>query len=183
MSNKQPVNIIDGRYLYYTFLAGASRILQNQAELNRINVFPVNDKDTGTNLTSTVRSIMDCIRPDRSFAATANVIAEAALVGARGNSGVIFAQFFYGLSLETNARHSLTFSEFADTMKRAVRYVYEAVANPVEGTMLTVISDWTDFLYSKRAVLSDFDQALIESMGILHKSLDRTKRNWRFSVN
>jgi DegV family protein with EDD domain len=175
MSNKQPVNIIDGRYLYYTFLAGASRVLQNQAELNRINVFPVNDKDTGTNLTSTMRSIMDCIRPDRSFAATANVIAEAALVGARGNSGVIFAQFFYGLSLETNARHSLTFSEFADTIKRAVGYVYEAVANPVEGTMLTVISDWTDFLYSKRGVLSDFDQALIESMGILHNSLERTK--------
>ena len=81
MSN-QPVYQIDGRYLYYTFVAGAQRILQSQTELNRINVFPVNDKDTGTNLASTVRSIIDNIQPDRSFTATAGVIADAALVGA-----------------------------------------------------------------------------------------------------
>ena len=108
----QPVYHIDGRYLYYTFLAGAQRVLQNQTEINKINVFPVNDKDTGTNLASTVRSIMDNIQPDRSFTTTAGVIAEAALVGARGNSGVIFAQFLYGLSLETNEKHSITFEEF-----------------------------------------------------------------------
>ena len=95
MKKTQAVYQIDGRYLYYTFLAGARRILQNQTEINKINVFPVNDKDTGTNLASTVRSIMDSIQPDRSFTTTAGVIAEAALIGARGNSGVIFAQFFH----------------------------------------------------------------------------------------
>jgi DegV family protein with EDD domain len=175
MKNNQPVYQIDGRYLYYTFLAGAHRILQNQSEINRINVFPVNDKDTGTNLASTVRSIMDSIRPDRSFTATAGVIAEAALVGARGNSGVIFAQFFHGLSLETNNMHVLSFSEFAEIIKKSVRHMYQAVANPVEGTMLTVMSDWADYLYSRKEVVVDFDQAILESLEILKKSLSETK--------
>ena len=174
MKNNQPVYQIDGRYLYYTFLAGAHRVLQNQSEINSINVFPVNDKDTGTNLASTVRSIMDSIRPDRSFTATAGVIAEAALVGARGNSGVIFAQFFHGLSLETNNRHVLDFSEFAEIIKKSVRHMYQAVSNPVEGTMLTVMSDWADYLYSRKEVVVDFDQAFLESLEILKKSLSET---------
>jgi len=174
MKNR-PVYQIDGRYLYYTFIAGAQRILQNQAEINKINVFPVNDKDTGTNLASTVRSIMDNIQPNRSFTTTAEVIAEAALVGARGNSGVIFAQFFYGLSLETNERHVISFSEFADIIKKSVKHMYQAVANPVEGTMLTVVSDWADFLYSKREAMTDFNQVIIDSLEILRKSLQETK--------
>ncbi len=173
--NKPPVYLIDGRYLYYTFLAGAHRVLVNQTELNRINVFPVNDKDTGTNLASTVRSIIDSIRPDRSFTTTAGFIAAAALIGARGNSGVIFAQFFYGLSLESGDKHELTFAEFAEMIKKSVRHMYQAVANPVEGTMLTVVSDWADFLYSRRESLTDFDQAFIESMEVLKKSLIETK--------
>jgi len=173
--NKPPVYLIDGRYLYYTFLAGAHRVMQNQTELNNINVFPVNDKDTGTNLASTVRSIIDTIRPDRSFTTTAGVIAEAALIGARGNSGVIFAQFFYGMSLETNDKHVLTFTEFAEMIKKSVRHMYQAVTNPVEGTMLTVVSDWADFLYSKREAMTDFDQVIVDSMEVLKKSLSETR--------
>lgn len=174
MSN-QPVYHIDGRYLYYTFMAGARRILQNQSELNKINVFPVNDKDTGTNLASTVRSIMENIQPDRSFTTTAGVIAEAALVGARGNSGVIFAQFLYGLSLETNEKHLVTFGEFAESVKNSVRYIYQAVANPVEGTMLTVISDWADYLYSRKETMTDFNQVFLDSLEILKTSLLATR--------
>lgn len=171
----QPVYHIDGRYLYYTFMAGARRILQNQAEINKINVFPVNDKDTGTNLASTVRSIMDNIQPDRSFTTTAGVIAEAALVGARGNSGVIFAQFLYGLSLETNEKHVITFEEFAGIVKNSIKYIYQAVANPVEGTMLTVMSDWADYLYSRREAMTDFNQVVLDSLEILKSSLLETR--------
>jgi DegV family protein with EDD domain len=174
MKNR-PVYQIDGRYLYYTFLAGAQRILQNQLEINSINVFPVNDKDTGTNLASTVRSIMDSIKPDRSFTATAGLIADAALIGARGNSGVIFAQFFYGVSLETNDKQIITFEEFAEIIKKSIRYIYQAVANPVEGTMLTVMSDWADYLYSRKKAMTDFNQVLFDSLDIIRKSLQQTK--------
>lgn len=171
----QPVHIIDGRYLYYTFLAGSQSILRNQSEINRINVFPVNDKDTGTNLASTIRSILDHIKPDRSFTITADNIAEAAISGARGNSGVIFAQFLYGLSLETKNKKALTLSEFAEILQKTKHYIYDSVANPVEGTMLTVIKDWSDYIYSKKESIVDFKQLVIESMDILKKSLQETK--------
>src|SRR6056300_754432 len=101
--NKYQIHVpaINGKFLYYAFLAGGNQILQNQIEINRINVFPVNDKDTGSNLASTIRSVIDNIKPHKSYKVTLENIAEAALIGARGNSGVIFAQFFYGLSQET----------------------------------------------------------------------------------
>lgn len=171
----QPIYHIDGRYLYYTFLAGAQRILQNQIEINKINVFPVNDKDTGTNLASTVRSILESIKPERSFTITAGLIADAALVGARGNSGVIFAQFFYGVSLETNNRHIVSFDEFAEIIKKSIQYIYQAVANPVEGTMITVMKDWADYLYSRKEARMDFRQVFLDSLETLRNSLQETK--------
>ncbi|MFP4366927.1 MAG: hypothetical protein ACLFQA_07515, partial [Bacteroidales bacterium] len=58
---------INGKFLYYAFIAGGNQILHNQAEINGINVFPVNDKDTGTNLASTVRWIIDTIKPHKSY--------------------------------------------------------------------------------------------------------------------
>jgi len=165
---------IDGRRLYYTFIAGAKKILENQIELNKINVFPVNDGDTGTNLASTIRSVIDSIHPNRSYKVTADLIAEATLVNARGNSGIIFAQFMYGLSNETGNHVTITLNQFADSIKNSVRYVYEAVANPAEGTMLTVIKDWADFIYENR-LSHDFNQLLIRSKAVLEKSLFETK--------
>ena len=110
----QPLISLDGRYLYYTFLAGGNRLLEHQTELNLINVFPVNDKDTGTNLASTVRSVIENVGPHKSFSKTCEDIANAALVGARGNSGIIFAQFLHGLSRETAKDHEIKFSDFAE---------------------------------------------------------------------
>jgi len=166
---------IDGRFLYYAFLAGGRRILENQSEINQINVFPVNDKDTGTNLASTIRSVLDNIKPDKSYFATLNNIAVAALIGARGNSGIIFAQFLYGISQETINKNVISLSEFADSIKNSIPYIYTAVANPVEGTMLTVIRDWSDFIFSKKSIIGDFRKVLIDSFEILEKSLIETK--------
>ena len=166
--------IINGKHLYYSFIAGGNRVLQNQKELNRINVFPVSDKDTGTNLASTIRSVIDNIKPHRSYKKTIDNIAEAALVGARGNSGVIFAQFFYGLSQETSLNPVITLNEFAKSVKNSIPYIYEAVANPVEGTILTVIKDWSTFLSHKKDSLHDFKSALNDSVEILENSLIET---------
>ena len=95
------LSYIDGRGLYVMFLAGANRILEHQVELNKLNVFPVPDSDTGTNLASTVRTIIEQIKVKKEYHQSADEIAEAALEGARGNSGVIFAQFLHGLRKET----------------------------------------------------------------------------------
>ena len=112
------MQVINGKFLYYAFMAGGNQILKNQVEINRINVFPVNDKDTGTNMASTVRSIMDNIKPHKSYKTTVNNIADAALIGARGNSGVIFAQFLHGVSRETSNKNAITLAEFAESIKK-----------------------------------------------------------------
>ena len=174
MMNK-PVFVIDGRILFYAFQAGGKKILQQQSEINRINVFPVNDKDTGTNLASTIRSVLDTIKPQRSYKKTVNYIAEAALVGARGNSGIIFAQFLYGMSQETENKGIITVSEFVNSIRKSIPYMYEAVANPLEGTMLTVIKEWSDFIFSKQNAITDFRKMIIESLETLHTSLLETR--------
>ena len=165
---------INGKYLYYAFIAGGNQILQNQAEINRINIFPVNDKDTGTNLASTIRSVIDNIKPHKSYKTTVNNIADAALIGARGNSGVIFAQFLLGLSRETLSKPNITLPEFAESLKKSIPYMYEAVANPAEGTMLTVIKEWSDYIYSKKESIHDFENVIIDSFAVLEKSLAET---------
>lgn len=166
--------IVNGKFLYYAFVAGGNQILQHQAHINDINVFPVDDKDTGTNLASTVRSVIDNIRPNKSYKHTVDSIAEAALIGARGNSGVIFAQFLHGLSKETTNKPIITLTEFVESVKKSIPYIYDAIAEPVEGTMLTVIRDWSDFLHSKKEKLQDFKDLMIKSLDILEKSLSET---------
>jgi len=170
-----PLNEMDGRRLYYTFIAGARKVIEHQVELNKINVFPVNDGDTGTNLASTIRAVVDSLHPHRSYKITADRIAETTLVNARGNSGIIFAQFLYGMSCETGNFKTITISQFAESVKNSIRYIYEAVANPVEGTMLTVIKDWADYIYENRFRITDFNEMFLSSLIVLNKSLIETK--------
>jgi DegV family protein with EDD domain len=170
-----PLNEMDGRRLYYTFIAGARKVIEHQVELNKINVFPVNDGDTGTNLASTIRAVIDSLHPHRSYKITADRIAETTLINARGNSGIIFAQFIYGMSMETGNFKTITTSQFAQSIKNSVRYIYEAVSNPVEGTMLTVIKDWANYIYENRNKITDFNEMFISSLSVLNKSLIETK--------
>lgn len=171
----EPLVEMDGRRLYYTFIAGARKVIEHQVELNKINVFPVNDGDTGTNLASTIRAVVDSLHPHKSYKITADMIAETTLVNARGNSGIIFAQFLYGMSTETGNFKTITIKQFAESIKNSVRYIYEAVANPVEGTMLTVIKDWANYIYDNRNIITDFNQLFISSVDVLNKSLVATK--------
>ena len=165
---------LDGKSLYYSFLAGAERIFENQNLINKINVFPVADADTGTNLASTMRSIIDSPIPTDNIRVTAIALADAALVGARGNSGIIFAQFLYGFSSEIESEVSLTVESFAKHMRNAVRCAYESIANPIEGTMITVIKEWAEFIYAMKELIDDFVELLIKSYIKAKESLLRT---------
>ncbi|OIP01241.1 MAG: fatty acid-binding protein DegV [Bacteroidetes bacterium CG2_30_33_31] len=172
--HKTEQQIVNGKQLYYAFVAGSKQLLHHQAEINQINVFPVSDKDTGTNLASTVRSVIDNLKPNKSYKTTIANIAEAALIGARGNSGVIFAQFLYGMSVETTNKQTITLSEFAESVKKSIPYIYDAIGAPVEGTMLTVIKDWSNFLNSRKEEIHDFRKVIIDSFQMLEKSLLET---------
>ena len=166
---------IDGRRFFYFFYAGAMRLLEHQQEINKLNVFPVPDADTGTNLASTFRSIMDAIRPMRSYKMTTSLIAEAALTGARGNSGIIFAQFLSGLDQETCDCNTVSIRDFASSIKNSIKYLYEAIANPVEGTMLTVIREWAEYI-SKHHGVEDFRTLMIHSYEEARRSMLATSK-------
>jgi dihydroxyacetone kinase-like predicted kinase len=170
----EKIRELDGKLLYYSFLSGAQRIFDNQKLLNKINVFPVNDADTGTNLASTMRSIMDAIIPTDNLKETAVALGDAALTGARGNSGIIFAQFLYGFGNEIKTGATMDIKSFAESMRNAVNYAYEAIANPVEGTILTVIKDWAEYLYTLKDIIDDFIKLLIEAFGRAQQSLAET---------
>ena len=170
------IRYLDGPRLYYAFLAGGEAVIRDQVYLNRINVFPVPDSDTGTNLASTMRSIAERARASRSADAALGSIADAALLGARGNSGLIFAQFLYGLSQEVREESRLTSGHFAEVVRRAVQHARRAIATPVEGTMLTVLHDWAEELYAQRFKRTDFAELLSHSLQAAERSLKETPR-------
>lgn len=165
---------LDGKQLYYSFLAGAQRIFDNQDLLNKINVFPVADADTGTNLASTMRSIIDTNIPTDNLKQTAEAIADAALIGARGNSGIIFAQFLYGFSNEIKTEGSINVNSFSIILSESIKYAYEAISNPVEGTMITVMREWAEHIDSVKHKFDDFKKLIIESLKSAKQSLFET---------
>jgi len=173
---QQVVKVLDGRSLYFAFLAGAQRIFENQGLINKINVFPVADADTGTNLASTMRSIVDSPIPTDNIKVTASALAEAALVGARGNSGIIFAQFLYGFSSEIVNELDFTIENFARSVRNAVTYAYEAIANPVEGTIITVMREWAEFIYAVKELFDDFVELLTQAYQKASESLKETTK-------
>ena len=132
---------IDGYTWFYAVCSGAKNVISQQKNLNKINVFPVADGDTGNNLSSLMRGILQYATPDKSFYKTAYSIAQASLTSARGNSGTIFAQFFQGLT-PTSEKSEMSSQELADQIDLAAHTAKEAVMEPVLGTILTVMADF-----------------------------------------
>ena len=124
-------------------------LVVHRATLNLLNVYPVPDGDTGSNMTMTVDSVcadLDALDGDADMDAVASAIAHGSLMGARGNSGVILSQVMRGLvaKLRGVAGGSATAAEFADALKSASVASYEAVLKPIEGTILTVVRETAD---------------------------------------
>jgi DAK2 domain fusion protein YloV len=113
----------------------------HQDLINRLNVYPVPDGDTGTNMALTAESVVKEIerQPDRSMASVAGAISYGSLMGARGNSGVILSQILRGLSESLKDQTEVDAGHLVDGLRRAADGAYAAVQNPVEGTILTVI--------------------------------------------
>jgi len=125
------------------FAAATGWLEKSSAEIDALNVFPVPDGDTGTNMLLTMRStIEEAYRaPDHSASAVAHAMAHGALMGARGNSGVILSQILRGLAQSFADKESFTAAELAAALRASAEAAYQGISNPVEGTMLTVIKD------------------------------------------
>lgn len=168
------ISYLDGPRFFNAIAAGARTLTGEREYLNRINVYPVPDGDTGNNMTATVASIVEESEVHPSLQATADSIADAALVGARGNSGLILAQYFYGISKEVAGRERIETRSLGDLFSGAVKYAREAITNPVEGTVLTVIEEWSAALRNLQEKHSDLADLLPASLEAARTSLRST---------
>lgn len=168
------LNYIDGENLYYAFISGAREVIKAKKNLNKINVFPVADGDTGTNLAITMNGIVKNSKKRSSAVETFKSIADAALSGARGNSGTIFAQYINGITMELYEEDRLTVSSFSNSVEKAVGHAYSSIENPIEGTMISVIKDWANYVYSLKDTSKDFIEVLTKSLKEASRSLEAT---------
>lgn len=140
------MTIIDAKTLKKAFLAGAQNLEAKKEWINELNVFPVPDGDTGTNMTMTIMSAAREVAAleDPTMETLAKAISSGSLRGARGNSGVILSQLFRGFTKEIRQTESITTTVLANAFVRATETAYKAVMKPKEGTILTVAKGMSD---------------------------------------
>ena len=133
-------NTIDAKMLAKMFLAGAQNLESKKEWINDLNVFPVPDGDTGTNMTLTIMSAAKevAVMEEPDMVSLCKAISSGSLRGARGNSGVILSQLFRGFTKVIKEKTELDVAILADAYEKAVETAYKAVMKPKEGTILTV---------------------------------------------
>ena len=166
---------LNGYDLYQMFNYGTSFVVKKRKALNDINVFPVPDGDTGNNLVFTMQTISRESKAQDSFQATLDSISDSALIGARGNSGVIFAQFVNGLRSASKGKNQVTLDEFSEMALESVKHTYSSISNPVEGTMISVIKDWANSLKQTLQAAKNIKEFFLVAYAIAEQSLEKTK--------
>jgi len=137
---------LDGPRLRRSLIAACEYAQRQRAELNRINVFPVPDGDTGTNLALTVRAIADHLRvsSDRTVSVVARQAAQGAVLGARGNCGMMLSHFLLGFAESVADQSRISTRQFGTALAAGVDRLCNSIEEPVEGTILTVMRDTAD---------------------------------------
>ena len=161
---------------FLSFLDNGFRAIKLERErINDLNVFPVPDGDTGTNMAATYNGGMSSLGSDseKGVGQLAAAFARGMLFGARGNSGVILSQFFSGLAKGLEGKRSVTPDEFIVAMQQGRDKAYKAVVKPVEGTMLTVIREATEKVTSV-GHYEDFESLFDDIVPTMARSLDNT---------
>jgi uncharacterized protein len=174
------INTIDAKTLQKMFLAGAKSIEAKKEYINELNVFPVPDGDTGTNMTLTIMAAAKEVNGllDPTIATLSKAIAGGSLRGARGNSGVILSQLFRGFTKVIKEETTINVTVLSNAFQRGVETAYKAVMKPKEGTILTVarggaeraaelVSQTEDIVYFCEEVLKYMDQVLLETPELL----------------
>ncbi|MGM9615405.1 MAG: DAK2 domain-containing protein [Oscillospiraceae bacterium] len=158
---------IDGAVFHDMVLCGYDALAANEQAINELNVFPVPDGDTGTNMCMTLGSGATELRkngPSPTLTATADRVASALLRGARGNSGVILSLLFRGISKGLKKMDTATASDFAAAMASGVEAAYKAVMKPAEGTILTVSRLAADAAKNCATQSADLEEVLASAL-------------------
>lgn len=174
------VKAIDAEMLKKMFLAGASSIEEKKDYINELNVFPVPDGDTGTNMTLTIMAAVKEVNgvSDLTIKNVAKAISGGSLRGARGNSGVILSQLFRGFCKEIEGYNTINVTVMANGLQNATETAYKAVMKPKEGTMLTVargaadkalelVSQTEDMVYFMQEIIKEMDIVLAKTPELL----------------
>ena len=172
---------IDGKLLREMIISGANKLTNDKALIDRLNVFPVPDGDTGTNMSLTIASAISELSKlkEDDITLIGKAIAKGSLMGARGNSGVILSQILRGFAKGIEGRDVLTVKDVAQALKDSSDVAYKAVMKPVEGTILTVIRETAAYAMSIRKEdisMEDFlNRILEEARGSLSRTPELLK--------
>ena len=167
---------IDGKQVRDMFVSGANNLKNHKDLVDKLNVFPVPDGDTGTNMSLTIScAIKELNKVEQDdIGQLGKALSKGSLMGARGNSGVILSQIIRGIAKSIEGKETLNSMDIAEALKNGSDTAYKAVIKPVEGTILTVVRESSDYALKAAALEED----VIEFMKLLVKeannSLDRT---------
>jgi len=170
------LELIDGSKLKEMFYGSAQMLEKNKQKVNSLNVFPVPDGDTGTNMCLTMISAIKEIKTlaNGNISQVAEAMSKGSLKGARGNSGVILSQLFRGFAKSLKGEQTLDTIKYAQALKAGAETSYKAVIKPVEGTMLTVARVTAEEAEKIARGCSDFNVFFKEIIKVAKRVLDKT---------
>lgn len=167
---------IDGRELKNMIISGANNLENNKVPVNALNVFPVPDGDTGTNMSLTMQSAVKEIKAAKNneVRTVAEAAANGSLMGARGNSGVILSQIFRGFAKAVKNESKLTAKTLAAALMEGSNTAYKAIMKPTEGTILTVIRETGEYAAKVAETCSDPMELMEETIKKANEVLQKT---------
>ncbi|MEL3972380.1 DAK2 domain-containing protein [Rossellomorea oryzaecorticis] len=170
------ITSLEGKRFAEMVIQGAAKLSANAQLVDALNVFPVPDGDTGTNMNLSMTSGAKEVGQNKNehIGNVASALSKGLLMGARGNSGVILSQLFRGFGKAIEGKSSLTSKQFADALQSGVETAYKAVMKPVEGTILTVAKDAAKKGVSTAQKESDFVKLMQAIVDEAKASLERT---------
>lgn len=169
-------NFLDGTDFIHMMRSGAARLQSNVSMVNALNVFPVPDGDTGTNMNLTMSSGIEELQRRKSdhVGKSAEALSKGLLMGARGNSGVILSQLFRGFGKSVHDLDTVNAQQFAQALQQGVDTSYQAVVKPVEGTVLTVAREAAKHALSYARRTDDLADLMREVLNKAEETLNRT---------
>jgi DegV family protein with EDD domain len=174
MGQKLMGTTFNGFQFYNAFLSGYINISSNREYINQINVFPVQDGDTGTNMVGTFKIIAENLVPCRATNKLLNNIASLSLEGARGNSGMIISQYLNAFARYAGNNTSLSLCQIGSILQESVKDAYAAVETPREGTMLTVMRVWATVIARECANSKNLEEILTTALSAAQDALKKT---------
>ncbi|KLO21192.1 DAK2 domain-containing protein [Marinitoga sp. 1155] len=170
---------LNAKDFYVAFKKAAETLLVNKDEINALNVFPVPDGDTGSNMSSGMLEAcewLDKVKNKDKLKDIMKNMRDGLLMGARGNSGVILSQIFRGFTETLEDKETVTTKDFIEALKNAKEVAYHAVIKPVEGTMLTLIRKVAERAENELSEIKDFEEFLEKLYEISEEVVEETPK-------